>query len=164
MREIRHGLFVGDDAACQEGTEARAVVHACKRPCYKDAIGGAGTLPHDHPDRYGVDDDYDQYLHLVDREQPRYHLDVFEVFFGFARRHWEDDRDLLIHCNSGRSRSSALALLFLAGVTGDVPDGSFQQAGRAYADLDPAARPGTGLRRYLLDHWNELMDAAHTVT
>ena len=160
IRKIRDRLFVGDESACQAGTEEQAVVHACKSPCYKDAIGGAGTLPHDHPDRHAVEENFDQYLHLVDRPQPRFHLDVFEAFFAFATAHWQAGRDLRIHCHAGRSRSPTLALLFLAGVTGDIPRASFQQAGRAYADADPKARPGRGLRRFLHDRWEDLMEAA----
>jgi hypothetical protein len=153
-------LYVGSDQACHDGTAERAVVHACKRPCYREAMGRAGTLPHDHPDRHFIEEEYDLYLNILDRMQPRFSMEVFEAFFAFATTHWRDGRDLLVHCNAGRSRSPSLALLFLAGVTGDLRRGDFVDAAKDYAAVDPDGRPGPGLRRYLREHWEELMAAA----
>ncbi len=160
MREIRDHLYIGSNRACRDGTSQRAVVHACKRPCYQGAIGREGTLPHDHPDHHAIAESHDLYLNLRDRMQPRFSMEVFEAFFRFTVQQWAAERELLLHCNAGRSRSPSLGLLFLAGITEDIPNDTFIQAANAYAALDPKARPGPGLRYYLRDHWGALMDRA----
>ena len=160
MREIRDHLYIGSNRACHEGTPQRAVVHACKRPCFQGAIGREGTLPHDHPDHHAIAESYDLYLNLRDRMQPRFSMEVFGAFFQFTAKQWAAERALLLHCNAGRSRSPSLGLLFLAGITKDIPSGTFVQAANAYAALDPEARPGPGLRRYLRDQWDALMARA----
>lgn len=167
MRTVRDRLYVAGDDACP-GTDpataqvpdGRAVVHACKAPCHQDAVGYTGTLPHDHEQYLALEDETHLYLNLIDPPRPLFKRASFEHFFRFARRHWSGGRELLIHCNRGRSRSPSLALVFLAGVTDDLPAASFADAAQAYVDLDPAYRPGRGIETYLRREWDALMDAA----
>lgn len=165
MRTIRDRLYVAGDEACPDAKGSpsdgeRVVVHACKAPCHQTAVGYTGTLPHDHDHYLALEAGRHLYLNLIDPPQPLFKMESFERFFRFVRRHWTDGRDLLIHCNKGQSRSPSLALLVLAGVTGDIPDDTFVDAATAYVDLDPAYRPGRGIETYLRREWDALMDAA----
>jgi hypothetical protein len=160
MREVRDGLYVAGDDACRSGGAEMAVVHACKRPCHRQAVGYTGTLPRDHPGRHARRDGNDLFLNLVDRQRPRYDRAVFEAFFAFSAAQWGGGRELLVHCNAGRSRSPVLAMLFLAGVTQDISAETYEGAVADYAARDPDARPGAGLRTFARTRWEALMEAA----
>jgi hypothetical protein len=113
--EVSPRLFIGDQSACCTGTEEIAVVHACKDPCHRQAVGYTGSLPPGHPQYLACEDFFDLYMNLIDPPTPLFQLGSFAFFREFARVKFIDEGcSLLIHCNQGNSRAPSLALLYLA--------------------------------------------------
>lgn len=154
MREVGSGLFVGTEQDCfRDPRDDWAVVHACKHPCHARAVGYRGSLSSNHPDYLLRQEDRHLYMNLIDPEAPLFMEESFIGFRSFASEYDTADTKILIHCNQGRSRAPSLALLFLAKERGDIPDGSYEAAGRAYENLDPSYAPGTGIQKFFRDNW-----------
>lgn len=160
MNEVYDRLHVGGDTVCRTGGDGWAVVHACKDPCHRGAIGYTGSLPQSHPQYLSLEEGEDLYLNMIDPEQPLFMKEMFEDFFAFAAAQWEDGKELLIHCNQGRSRSPSLALLFLAGHVGAITDDSFADAWAEFEALYPRYRPSQGIQIYLQRNWDEVLRLA----
>jgi predicted protein tyrosine phosphatase len=153
MIEVVERLFVGNDTACRTGTQEMAVVHACKHPCHRAAVGYRNTLPATHAHYLLFERDFDLYLNLIDPEQPLFQQASFSAFLTFARTHWEAGRSLLVHCNQGESRSPSLALLFMAKELGLISNASYPQASAEFRQSYPRYRPGLGIQAYLSQNW-----------
>lgn len=157
MREVGAGLFVGTEQDCfRESRDGWAVVHACKNPCHAQAVGYRGSLPSDHQHYLLLRKDRHLFMNLIDPEAPLFMKESFTGFRSFASEHSGAGTNILIHCNQGLSRAPSLALLFLARDVGEIPDGSYRAARRAYEEMDPAYDPGEGIQNYLRDNWTEL--------
>lgn len=156
MREVHDRLHVASDDACFHERDGWAVVHGCKEPCHRRAVGYSGrSVGQDHPHYLALEEDRNLYLNLVDTPTPNYFMpESFRTFLDFASRRYEAADQLLVHCNEGLSRSPSLALLFLAKELGELPDASYREAWAEYRRRDPHASPSPGIRTYLTENWN----------
>jgi protein-tyrosine phosphatase len=158
MQKVHPGLHVGDESDCSPTGRDWAVVHACKFPCHRDAVGYRKSPRKSNPHYLSKEDGNDLYLNMIDPEQPLFQREMFEDFFSFAKRWLENEDRLLIHCNQGRSRSPSLALLLLATHTDEVPTGSFVEARGVFKGLYPKYQPSRGIQSYLQNNWDDLLD------
>ncbi len=156
MQEVLPHLFFGDESACtHDGTGSVAVVHACKDPCHRRAVGYSGRkIPTSHPHYLVLEREYDLFLNLIDPPAPLFMMPSFVAFLAFVDKHIEERR-VIIHCNQGESRAPTLALLYLAKRTDHLPTDSYQSAARAFSEKHPH-RPGRGIQTWLSQHWEEI--------
>jgi len=87
---------------------------------------------------------------------PLFTMESFTAFLDFARRHADEGRDILTHCNLGQSRAPSLAMLILAKVKGVIPDESFEEAVTTFRDLWPSYSPGQGITTFMARNWDEI--------
>lgn len=157
MEQVFDNLNVGDESACVQ-TSGMAVVHACKHPCHQNEVGYTGSLPQDHPEYLVAARDSDLYLNIVDMDRKlshEYTEPIVSAALDFMDEHGAD-REVLVHCNKGQSRSPALAMLFLAKRRNAIPDASYSEAKQDFSERYPGFRPGRGVDAYLREYWQQL--------
>lgn len=153
MTEIHQNLYIGSEKDCRNGNNELAVVHACKSPCHQRVVGYRGSLSKAHPNYLVKEDEFNLYLNIIDPPVPLFMPETFTSFMGFARKHFEADRRILIHCNQGESRAPSLALLFLAKHVQSIPDESYEAAREEFVSAFPGYKPGRGIQTYLRENW-----------
>ena len=155
MKEVHEGLFVGNESDCV-GRSGVRVVHACKVPCHRDAVGYSGSLAPGHPNYLSLERKHNLFLNMVDPPIPLFKLDSFKLFRDFARREYTEAKRLLIHCNEGFSRAPSLALLFLARDLGVINAESYASARAEFEKLYPPYKPGEGIAWFMRSMWDQL--------
>ena len=151
------GLFIGDLTDCTTGDENMAVVHAAKTPCHQEIVGYDGTLPNNHKYYLKYETKSDLYLNIIDPPIPLLKIETFKYFLDFVQRIWYiEKRDILIHCNQGKSRSPSLAILALAYLE-IIDNDSYKSARENFESYGIEYTPGKGIERFLSDHWLELI-------
>ena len=156
MRRVLDRVFVGSQEDCRTSRPGFSVVHTCKVPCHRRALGYRGRLPRDHPGYLFVEAGDELFLNLIDPDRPLFHLAVFVRFLDFAAQRLAAGDSLLVHCNLGRSRAPSLVLLLLAKRCGVLPNTSYDAAVEAFLDLLPGYRPRRGIQAFLRQHWTEI--------
>lgn len=156
MHEVLPNLFYGDERVCTHDCSGNvAVVHACKEPCHRKAVGySSRTIRKNHPHYLVMESDYHLYLNLIDPPTPLFRLPSFVAFLTFVDKHIEERR-IIIHCNQGESRAPSLALLYLAKRTDRIPNDSYHAAAQAFSK-EHQYRPGRGIQTWLSQHWEEI--------
>lgn len=66
------------------------------------------------------------------------------------------DKKILVHCDSGISRSPSIVLLYLAKRLTRIPTQSFLDAKREFMYIYPAYNPG-GIATYIECNWNKII-------
>lgn len=157
MREVHDRLYVASEDGCFHDRNGCSVVHACKDPCHRQAVGYSGrSVGQDHPNYLILEDGLNLYMNLIDPPTPHLFMrESFHSFLEFATRRYETGDRLLIHCNEGRSRAPSLALLFLAKELEELTDQSFPASRVEYSERDPVYAPNQGIRTYLQKHWEQ---------
>src|ERR1035437_3624457 len=116
MIEVLSNLFVGsqDDEVSIHGQSGWFVVHACKEPYHRQALGYSGrAAPKNHPEYLIARRDNRLVLNLVDADDPAYiPAEIMDVAVTFIHEHLSAGRRVLVHCNQGLSRSPAIAMLY----------------------------------------------------
>ena len=159
MIKILDNLFIGNEYDCfYDGREDWVVIHACKSPCHQRAVGYGGNLNKNHPNYLILEEEKHLYLNMVDMNtmlSHEYTEPIVKATLNFIERNIKS-KNVLIHCNLGRSRSPAVAMLFLAKRKNILPNDSYKEAKREFIKLFPNYVPGMGIDRYLENHWNDL--------
>jgi hypothetical protein len=101
LHRVTDKLFYGDLTAGHRATTDMAVVHACKDPCHKNAVGYQKSLDSGHPNYFSRERGAHLYLNMVDPPVPLFKPETFKIFFEFVDRHIAE-RPVVIHCNQGR--------------------------------------------------------------
>ena len=163
MIEVHRRLWVGAQSDYDELNDGRperswAVVHACKEPFHRQALGYTSRgAPKEHEEylmAVRAPDTFSQFpcliLNLVDADDPAYVAkEIVDATLAFIDLH-RKDRDILLHCNQGRSRSPVLAMLYLAPTLWD----EFGQAEATFkACIYPDYDPAKGMREFAKEHW-----------
>ena len=158
MIEVAPRLYVGTDKDFQQliMPERWGVVHACKEPYHRMALGYTKQgAPKDHPEYlYAVRNGH-LILNLVDVEDPKYVAkQIVDKAIVYIDNHLKQKHNVLVHCNQGTSRGPGIAFAYLASV-GFLPK-EFKQAEEAFATLYPLYMPKQGIRGYIMNNWDVL--------
>ncbi|MBN2006406.1 MAG: dual specificity protein phosphatase family protein [Anaerolineae bacterium] len=159
MIEVYPNLFVGtqtdyeDDVAHRTGW---AVVHACKEPFHRRALGYKGrSVAKDHPEYLVARRGDELSLNIIDADDPAYFApEMINAALDFIDESLDAGKRVLLHCNLGESRSPSIALFYLAMRRKALPTTSLEAAEVEFRKLYPKYLPKPGIRGYLLQHWN----------
>jgi hypothetical protein len=159
MIEVQQGLFVGSQHD-YEFTVARqtgwAVVHACKEPYHRQALGYSGrAAPKDHPEYFRAQRGNRLILNLVDANNPLFfnREQVITPALDFIDEGLGNQLQVLVHCNQGESRAPSIALLYLATRLGVLPIESLEAAEAQFRPLYSLYHPGYGIREHMRQNW-----------
>lgn len=131
-----------------------AIVHACKEPCHRCAVGyREKSLAADHPHYLAIERGNHLYLNLIDPSLPLFKFESFSIFFDFVDRQIVA-RPVRIHCNKGESRAPSLTLLYMA-KRGLLPGKNYKEA-RAAFEEQFRYKPGAGIQTFLEKNWDVL--------
>jgi hypothetical protein len=175
MREISKNLFCGSaqdfylSLLCTDGPvktemellmcmpEGWAVVHACKEPFHRMALGYAGKgAPKDHPEYLWSERMGNRLaLNIVDAPKPEFFdKSMIDKALEFIDEKLNAGMKVLVHCNEGMSRSPSLCLLYLI-KQGIIKGDTFSDCEAAFMQIYPEYNPGEGIRGFTKEHWSE---------
>lgn len=161
MKQVTNNLYIGSRFDLPETNEQEwAFVHATKKS-HQERLGYFKSLPPDHPNYIFFEEDNHLYVNWVDAPQPRFYdypigtgISNFKRVLDFVDS-WIDDRNVLIHCDQGESRSPTTGLLYLAKRTEVLTNDSFQLARLEFAKLYPQYNP-SGIALFVEQNWNNI--------
>ena len=117
MIEVYTNLFVGaeHDEVSLRGQDGWFVVHACKEPYHRQALGYRGQgAPKHHPEYLIARRDGRLILNLVDVDDVNFISPIIiDAALGDIHQNIMSKR-VLVHCNQGQSRSPSIAF-FVSG-------------------------------------------------
>lgn len=153
MIEIYQNLFIADKADYEDDVRLQKgwrVVHACKEPYHRQALGYTSRgVPQDHPEYLIARRDDRLILNLVDAQDPAFiGKDLIDAALTFVREGLVGGQRVLIHCNQGHSRSAMIGLLYLAAFTDLLPD-TFDAGEERFRAIYSPYNPGDGVRAFL---------------
>lgn len=158
MIEVYENLFVGNQEDYEllvSGREGWAVIHACKEPYHRQALGYKGrAAPKDHPEYLVARRENRLILNLVDVDNPAFfRKEMIAEALDFVDRALESGQRVLIHCNQGESRAPSIALLYMAARRRTLPTESLESAESCFRTLYPGYSPSKGIRGHLQEYW-----------
>lgn len=156
MVEVYANLFVGDQTDYElrvSREDGWCVVHACKEPYHRQALGYTGKgAPKNHPEYLWARRDHRLCLNMVDAPNPDFiPHELVDAALDFIHQSLPNGK-VLVHCNQGMSRSVGIAMLYLAAFTDELPT-DFGEAEVEFRQRYPAYAPGAGIRGFMLRHW-----------
>lgn len=156
MIEVHPNLFVGsqDDEAAIRGQVGWFVVHACKEPYHRQALGySTQGAPKQHPEYLLAERPGRLILNLVDVAQVAFVAPIIvDTALGAIDRHICEFK-VLVHCNQGLSRSPSIAFLYLLKHTDALGSQEFGAALLAFRRLYPSYAPAQGMADYVRLNW-----------
>ena len=162
MIEVHPNLFVGsqDDEVAIRGQAGWYVVHACKEPYHREALGYTSRgAPRQHPEYLLAERPGRLILNLVDVAQASFIAPVIvESALGAIDRHIGGFK-VLVHCNQGLSRSPSIALLYLLKHTEVLGSQDPGVALLAFLKLYPPYAPAQGMADYVRLNWAKYLPA-----
>jgi predicted protein tyrosine phosphatase len=132
------------------------VIHACKEPYHRKALGYTGRAAQkNHPEYLFARRGNRLILNLVDAPDARYiPKELIDLAINTIQESLSQGKKILVHCNEGRSRSAGIGLLYLLAVN-DLDCTDFDDAEIKYRKKYPEYNPNKGVRDFLIDHWQE---------
>jgi len=158
MLEVYPNLFLG----CQADYEANQlacrdwhIVHACKEPYHREALGyRTRGAPPDHPEYLFALRPKRLILNLVDVENAAYIRDeIMDTAVRFIAGNLAAGQQVLVHCNQGMSRSPGIVMLYL-GTHTDRLSVSFEEAQEQFCTIYPPFAPAGGVLDFLRRRWS----------
>ena len=150
MVEIHTGVWVGDEndylntVMRQDGW---AVVHACKEPYHRQALGYTGRgAPKNHPEYLVARRDKRLILNLVDVDDPAFiRREIVDAAVAFIDERLQAGQTVLVHCNQGRSRGPTIGFLYLVAHTDRLSTLSYDDAVADFRRIYPPFQPARGM-------------------
>lgn len=163
MIEIHPGLYIGNELEYERTVRHEpgwCVVHACKEPYHRLALGYTGRgAPKDHPEYLIARRGDRLVLNLVDAPDPAYIPQVvIDAALEYINTGLRKGNRVLVHCNEGHSRSPGIGLLYLAAYTDQFDGTDFIEAETIYRSIYPPYSPKQGMRRYMMNYWEAYRD------
>ncbi|MCK4310011.1 MAG: dual specificity protein phosphatase family protein [Methanomicrobia archaeon] len=157
MIEILHNLYIGtqdDYEYTVKGKEGWFVVHACKEPYHREALGYTGReAPKGHPEYLIAKRGNRLILNLIDPDDPQYvPKEIIDAALDFIEEGLMTGKKVLVHCNLGGSRSPGIGLLYMA-IKGFIPNETSEKAEKEFQSIYPNYFPSRGIRMFLLKNW-----------
>jgi hypothetical protein len=159
MLDIYPSLYIGNQNDYEFDVKSKSgwsVVHACKDPYHRQAVGYSGrSVSKDHPEYLIARRGNRLILNLIDPEDPAYIPKVIiDAAVEFVHEQLAAGQKVLVHCNQGMSRSPSIGLLYLTKYTDRIPTASFAEAEIAFRKIYPVYNPAGGVRGFMIMNWN----------
>jgi hypothetical protein len=158
MIEVHKNLFVGgqDHEASVRGQPGWFIVHACKEPYHRDALGYSGrAASKDHPEYLIARRPGRLILNLVDVPDVNFiSPEIIDPALEAIHQHISSSK-VLVHCNQGMSRSPTIAFLYLLKFTDVLPRQSAQDDLQEFQKLYPPYAPAKGMADYARLNWQK---------
>ena len=157
MIEVYPNLFIGNQNDYEINPSLFRdwrVVHACKEPYHRNALGYTGRgAPQDSPYYlFLYDKNGHLILNMVDTNSPEFFNDsMINEAVRYCIEGLKNHQRVLIHCNQGESRAPSLALLVLRRI-GFYKD-AFDDAVNSFENKYPLYNPKHGILLYVKNHW-----------
>lgn len=157
MKEVYNNLFVGSQSDYESNSKIFDdwyVVHACKEPYHRKALGYTGrSAPKDSPYYLFLYNEKNHLiLNMVDTDSPEFFRDeMINEAVAYAIEGLNKGKYVLIHCNQGESRAPSLAILVLRKM--GVFKGSFSKSVVLFHNIYPNYNPKSGIYKYVQIHW-----------
>ena len=156
MIEVHHNLFVGsqDDELYIRGQSGWFLVHACKDPYHRQALGYTGRgAPKDHPEYLIARRPGRLILNLVDTNDINYvPAEIIDAALDGVHENIVSSK-VLVHCNQGMSRSPAIAFLYLLKFSDTFHRQNHDGDLRDFLKIYPAYAPARGMADYVKVNW-----------
>lgn len=133
-----------------------AVVNTAKT-VHCEIMGWGNVTPRDHPNYLSLESDQLLSFNWVDGGAFLYRMSgpaAFTRALDFIDR-WYPEKQILINCDQGQSRSPTVALLYLAKRLKAIPAGSFSEAREAFLPLYPSYAPA-GIADFVAANWDAI--------
>lgn len=157
--EIYPNLYIANESACTWSPPTDwAIIHACKHPCHRHAVGYRNNLPPTDPNYLIWERGNHLVLNMVDMDKPfspRFTNPIIKSAMMFISENIQTKK-IIIHCNQGQSRSPSIGLLYLARIN-KIDSTTYQTAKSDFKKLYQKYSPGLGIRKYLNKNWNTLI-------
>lgn len=158
MIEIYPNLFIGNEYDYESKVRHEpgwCIVHACKEPYHRQALGYTGrAAPQNHPEYLIARRGNRLVLNLVDAPDPAYiPKEIIDAALEFISTSLESGNRVLVHCNEGFSRSAGIGLLYLAKNTDRLPNTNFTEYEVAFRSIYPPYNPKSGMRGFIAANW-----------
>lgn len=133
-----------------------AVVHACKEPYHRDALGYTGRAAAKDNPEYLIAHRGDRLiLNLVDVDNVDWISPlIIDEAIIFIDEKISEGKKVLVHCNQGVSRSVGIALLYLA-TKGVYSGNDFMSSEQEFTQIYPNYNPAKGIRDYMIINWSK---------
>ncbi|MBG7614655.1 dual specificity protein phosphatase family protein [Brevundimonas sp. BAL450] len=156
MIEVFPNLYVGSehDERQTRGAPGWFIIHACKEPYHRQALGYSGrAASKDHPEYLIAHRPGRLILNLVDVDNVNY-IGAELVDAALAAIHERIGLDkVLVHCNQGASRSPTIAFLYMVKHTDSFRGLTLEAALAAFKGLYPHYSPARGMADYVRINW-----------
>lgn len=159
MVEIHPKLFVGNQDDYEHNVRFQRgwrIVHACREPYHREALGYRGrSAPEDNPEYLVAVRGDRLILNLIDADDPAYiPKEIMDRSLAFIEKSLGDRCRVLVHCNQGLSRGPSIGLLYLAAVTDRFRGVDHGDAHDRFLELYPDYYPRAGVRGFLASNWS----------
>lgn len=159
MIEVYPKLFVGDQIDYEINVITQrgwAVVHACKEPYHRQALGYRGRVaPDGHRERLVARRGYRLILNMVDAKDPEiFSTEMIDAALDFIDETLSKGLQVLVHCDQGESRAPAITLLYMAARLGELPTESLEAAEEQFRELYHRYAPKPGIQGHLEQNWD----------
>jgi hypothetical protein len=156
MIEVHHHLFVGsqDDEVSTRGQSGWFIVHACKEPYHRQALGYTGrAASKDHPEYLIARRPGRLILNLVDAADVNYiPAQIIDAALGDIHQNIASSK-VLVHCNQGMSRSPTIAFLYLLKFSDVFRRRDHDEDARDFLKIYPPYAPAQGMADYVRLNW-----------
>lgn len=158
MIEVYPNLFIGtrnDYETLVLGRPGWAIVHACKEPYHRKAVGyRLWNAPRKHPEYLIARRENQLMLCLLDLPVSWFiKKEMIDQTLDFMDEMRANGLKVMVHCVQGQSRSPLIMLLYLASRLRVLPTESFEAAEENFRRLYPPYKPTRGMREYVRQHW-----------
>lgn len=157
MKEVYPNLFIGSQTDYESNPKSFddwCVVHACKEPYHRNALGYTGRgAPKDNPYYYFLyNEKHHLILNMVDTDDPRFFDDkMIDEAVNYCINGLKNGKQVLIHCNQGESRAPSLAMLVLR--KNGHYNGTFAESLIDFRNKYPLYSPKLGIFKYIQSKW-----------
>uniref|UniRef100_A6W323 Dual specificity protein phosphatase n=1 Tax=Marinomonas sp. (strain MWYL1) TaxID=400668 RepID=A6W323_MARMS len=162
MIEVCHNLFVGNDTDAKKvlSLDGWFIVHACKEPYHRQALGYIShAAPKTDPEYLIAKRENRLILNLVDAPNPAY---IPKEVMGAAVEAIATNigsKKVLVHCNKGMSRSPTIAFLYLLKHSKVLDSADLANALNQFKFLYPPYQPAGGVAGFVEMYWRDYLVA-----
>lgn len=159
MKEIIKNIYVGNQEDCfYNQSKDFAVIHACKHPCHKTAVGyGNRNLQKTHKHYLTYINGKHLYLNMIDSNSSYFPEQLFYTSLRFIKTFEKKNINVLIHCNQGMSRAPSIAMLYIAKEMDIIDNSSYDAARDSFYPLYQKYIPNPGIDKFLRKNWKKFI-------